>query len=88
MASPDLMRKGSCDTSYQLGDRARFRVNVFAQRGHYSIVCRKLNTQIPTHDAEISGNLGQIPREKTAWSSSPARPRPVNPPRWRRSSTR
>jgi twitching motility protein PilT len=62
----DLMRKGSCDTSYQLGDRARFRVNIFCQRGNYSIVCRKLNTQIPTlttlKHPEI---LAQIPREKT-----------------------
>jgi twitching motility protein PilT len=44
----DLMRTGSCDTSYSLSDRARFRVNVFAQRGYYSIVLRKLNAQIPT----------------------------------------
>ncbi len=62
----DLMRKGSCDTSYQLGDRARFRVNVFAQRGHYSIVCRKLNTQIPTlATLKHPDILTQIPKEKT-----------------------
>ena len=46
--SEDLMRTGSCDTSYTLGDRARFRVNIFAQRGYYSIVLRKLNATIPT----------------------------------------
>ena len=44
----DLLRTGSCDASYSLGDRARFRVNVFAQRGCYSIVLRKLNAQIPS----------------------------------------
>jgi twitching motility protein PilT len=44
----DLVRTGSCDASYSLGDRARFRVNVFAQRGYYSIVLRKLNAQIPS----------------------------------------
>jgi len=44
----DLIRTGSCDSSYTLGDRARFRVNIFSQRGHYSIVLRKLNAIIPT----------------------------------------
>ncbi len=29
----DLMRTGSCDTSHSLADRARFRVNIFSQRG-------------------------------------------------------
>src|SRR5881296_185289 len=42
----DLLKTGSCDSSYSLGDRARFRVNVFAQRACYSIVLRKLNAQI------------------------------------------
>lgn len=62
----DLLTRGSCDTSYSLSDKARFRVNIFSQRGHYSIVCRKLNTVIPTLDSlgfpEI---FKQIPREKT-----------------------
>jgi twitching motility protein PilT len=44
----DLQRTGSCDASYSLGDRARFRVNIFSQRGNYSIVLRKLNARIPT----------------------------------------
>lgn len=62
----DLMRKGSCDTSYQLGERARFRVNVFSQRGHYSIVCRKLNTQIPTlATLKMPEILTHVPKEKT-----------------------
>src|SRR5258707_15331725 len=39
----DLIRTGSCDSSYSLGERARFRINIFSQRGHYSIVLRKLN---------------------------------------------
>ena len=29
-------------------DRARFRISIFSQRGNYSIVLRKLNTEIPT----------------------------------------
>jgi twitching motility protein PilT len=44
----DLLRRGSCDASYSLSDTARFRVNIFSQRGNLSIVLRKLNTQIPT----------------------------------------
>jgi twitching motility protein PilT len=44
----DLLRTGSCDASYTLADLARFRVNIFSQRGNYSIVLRRLNTIIPT----------------------------------------
>lgn len=44
----DLLHNGSCDTSYSLGDRARFRVNIFSQRKNYSIVMRKLQTVIPS----------------------------------------
>jgi len=43
-----LIKEGSCDLSYELLGVARFRVNIFSQRGHYSIVLRKLDTQIPT----------------------------------------
>jgi twitching motility protein PilT len=44
----DLIRTGSCDASYSVGDVLRFRVNVFTQRGKFSIVMRKLSTEIPT----------------------------------------
>ncbi len=43
-----LLRDGSCDLSYELPGKARFRVNIFSQRGNYSIVLRKLETKIPT----------------------------------------
>jgi twitching motility protein PilT len=43
-----LVRTGSCDLSYTLGTTARFRVNIFQQRGHYSVVLRKLPSQVPT----------------------------------------
>lgn len=43
-----LIKEGSCDLSYELPGVSRFRVNIFSQRGHYSIVLRKLDTQIPT----------------------------------------
>lgn len=44
----DLVKRGSCDLAYELIGRARFRVNVFSQRGSYSIVMRQLSTKIPT----------------------------------------
>src|SRR6516165_4565429 len=41
----DLLKSGSCDCSYAVGQKARFRVNIFAQRGHYSVILRKLSTE-------------------------------------------
>jgi twitching motility protein PilT len=62
----DLLRHGSCDTSYALSDQARFRVNVFSQRGNFSIVCRQLNTVIPTLEKlKFPDVFKQIPTEKT-----------------------
>jgi len=43
-----LIREGSCDLSYELPGVARFRVNIFSQLGHYSIVLRKLESKIPS----------------------------------------
>jgi twitching motility protein PilT len=62
----DLLRHGSCDASYALSDQARFRVNVFSQRGNYSIVCRQLNAAIPTlEQLKFPPVLKDLPREKT-----------------------
>ena len=62
----DLLRHGSCDAAYTLTDKARFRINIFSQRGNYSIVCRKLNTVIPTLDRlKFPEIIKQIPKEKT-----------------------
>jgi twitching motility protein PilT len=62
----DLLRHGSCDGSYTLADRARFRVNTFSQRGNYSIVCRQLSTKVPTlEQLKFPEILKQIPREKS-----------------------
>lgn len=44
----DLVKTGSCDLSYALGRKARFRVNIFSQRGQYTTILRKLETTIPT----------------------------------------
>jgi twitching motility protein PilT len=43
-----LLAEGSCDLSYQLAGKARFRVNVFSQKGCYSVVMRQLATRVPT----------------------------------------
>ena len=43
-----LLRTGSTDLSYSLAKRTRFRVNVFSQRGSYSVVLRVIPNQIPT----------------------------------------
>jgi len=43
-----LLTEGSCDLSYHLAGKARFRVNIFSQRGFYSVVMRKLETRIPS----------------------------------------
>jgi twitching motility protein PilT len=62
----DLIRRGSCDTAYTLPEKARFRINIFSQRGNYSIVLRKLNTEIPTLEwLKFPDIIRQIPREKT-----------------------
>jgi twitching motility protein PilT len=62
----DLLRRGSCDAAYTIQDKARFRINIFSQRGNYSIVCRKLNTEIPTLDLlKFPEIIRLIPREKT-----------------------
>lgn len=44
----ELLRQGSCDLSYSLPGKARFRVNIFSQGGNLSIVLRKLESKIPT----------------------------------------
>lgn len=60
-----LVNEGYCDLSYSLPGRARFRVNIFQQRGHYSIVLRKLSTRIPTiNELKVSPILAQIAEEK------------------------
>src|SRR5258705_1838268 len=47
-AAERLASTGTADLSYSLPSRARFRVNIFQQRGVYSIVMRVIPTDIPT----------------------------------------
>ncbi|MBA4397615.1 MAG: twitching motility protein [Syntrophus sp. (in: bacteria)] len=60
-----LLAEGSCDSSYELAGKARFRVNIFAQRGNYSIVLRKLETKIPTfQDMNLPEAFHKMAEEK------------------------
>jgi twitching motility protein PilT len=60
-ASERLARTGTADLSYSLPSRARFRVNIFQQRGVYSIVMRVIPTDIPTvRSLGLPAQLGDI----------------------------
>ena len=60
-----LVQTGSCDTSYFLPGRARFRVNIFSQRGNTSMVLRKLETNIPTIDGlKLPDAFKKMPSER------------------------
>ncbi len=60
-----LLTEGSCDSSYELPGKARFRVNIFSQRGCYSIVLRKLETRIPTlEDLKLPEAFHKMAEEK------------------------
>jgi len=52
-----LVETGSTDVSYAIPGKTRFRVNIFSQRGTYSIVMRVIPSGVPTIDS-----LG-LPRE-------------------------
>jgi twitching motility protein PilT len=60
-----LLTEGSCDSSYQLAGKARFRVNIFSQKGYYSIVMRQLATKIPTiQDLNLPEAFSKMTAEK------------------------
>jgi twitching motility protein PilT len=61
----DLIQRGACDCSYQLSDRARFRVNIFKQRGTFAIVMRKAQTEMPSiHSLGVGPIFNEMAREK------------------------
>jgi len=61
----DYLTGGSCDCSYALDENWRFRVNVFRQQGHFSIVLRKLEAKVPTVDSlGLPPIFKQIAQEK------------------------
>jgi twitching motility protein PilT len=44
----ELLHRGACDCSYGMDDRTRFRVNIFKQRGHFAVVMRKMQSEMPS----------------------------------------
>ncbi len=59
-----LIRTGSCDLSYSLPGKARFRVNIFSQTGHYSIVLRQLESKVPTiRDMKLPESFLDVAKE-------------------------
>jgi twitching motility protein PilT len=62
----DLTEQGSCDCSYSLTGRARFRVNIYRQNGNFAMVLRQLQSTIPTMDRlNLPPVFRQIIKEKT-----------------------
>jgi twitching motility protein PilT len=61
----DLTTRGSCDLSYELQGRARFRVNVFQQKGSLALVMRQLPSSIPSlADLNLPDVFQDMAREK------------------------
>jgi twitching motility protein PilT len=60
-----LVKTGSADLSYSLARRTRFRVNVFSQRGTYSVVLRVIPNKVPTvEELGLPAQLNQIAEER------------------------
>jgi len=60
-----LLKDGSADLSYTLPGKARFRVNVFSQSGHLSVVMRQLETKVPTvKDMELPETFYKLSQER------------------------
>jgi len=60
-----LLRTGSVDLSYSLAQKTRFRVNVFSQRGSYSVVLRVIPNKIPTvEELGLPQQLNEITQER------------------------
>jgi twitching motility protein PilT len=61
-----LKAQGACDFSYSLPERARFRVNVFRQRGTYATVMRVIASRVPTlSELSLPGSLAEIATHRT-----------------------
>lgn len=60
-AIASLREYGSCDISYGLAGVARFRANIFIQRGSCAIVMRVIPTAIPTFESlRLPANLSEV----------------------------
>jgi twitching motility protein PilT len=61
LVSSKLEKEGSTDLSYSLPGIARFRVNVFRQRGTYAIVMRVIPQNVPDFNSlNLPSQLGEI----------------------------
>jgi twitching motility protein PilT len=61
----ELAVEGSCDCSYSLSEEARFRVNIFRQRGQFAIVMRRLQASAPSlASLQLPAIFEEIAREK------------------------
>ena len=61
----NLLKEGSCDLSYELPGKARFRVNIFSQQRKFSIVLRKLENRIPScADLDLPEAFLEMSKEK------------------------
>ncbi len=59
-----LLRTGSCDMSYSLPGKARFRVNIFSQSGNLSMVLRQLESKVPTiRDMKLPESFLDVAKE-------------------------
>ncbi|NCD24228.1 MAG: PilT/PilU family type 4a pilus ATPase [Deltaproteobacteria bacterium] len=61
----DQLRTGSCDLSYELSGRCRFRVNILGQKGSMAIVLRRLTSKVPTiKDLGLPDVFHEMTKEK------------------------
>ena len=62
----DYLTNGSCDCSYSLHNEARFRVSIFRQQGHFSVVLRVLEGKVPTVESlSLPAIFREVAKEKT-----------------------
>ena len=59
-----LIQQGSCDCSYFLVGKARFRVNIFSQRGNYTVVLIKLERIPSIDDLKLPPQFAKAAEEK------------------------
>lgn len=63
-AARQLVKFGTADLSYSLPSKCRFRVNIFQQRGSFSIVMRVSLFRFAQFAAAIEGNLQSTHRHR------------------------
>ncbi|MGA9752950.1 MAG: PilT/PilU family type 4a pilus ATPase [Acidobacteriota bacterium] len=60
-----LLKQGSADLSHSIPGKTRFRVNIFSQRGTYSIVLRVIPNGVPTiEELGLPAQLNQVAEER------------------------